>query len=90
MPNPISETDVLASALSCDELVECLGMMRRALGLPTTKTISDSFSTRDYETYRDLMNCYRRAEFIKSWLTAELDAAAERIHGFAVNPETRR
>lgn len=90
MPNPISKTDVLANALNCDELAECLGMIRRALGLPTTQTISDSFSTKDSETYRELLNCYRRAEFIKSWLTAELDAAAERIHGFPIERTTQR
>lgn len=71
--------DVFARALREPTLDAAVTIIKRGLELPNDVVIADSFSSRDHETYRSLLNCYRRAEFIKAWIMDELDAAAERV-----------
>ncbi len=78
---PHDRGDVLVEALRCDRLQDLLGVMIPALGIVSTNVIADSFTAKDLETFARLPNAYQKATFIASWLTAELQAAAERIHG---------
>lgn len=71
--------DPLSVALRSSELDETIRVIVNALGIPNGRVIRESFTEKDRKTYRELLNCYRRAEFIKSWLVAELEQAAERV-----------
>lgn len=71
--------DPLSVALRSSDLDETLRVIVNALGIPNGAVIRASFTEKDRETYRELLNCYRRAEFIKSWIAAEIDQAAERV-----------
>lgn len=90
MPNTISKTDVLATALNCDDLVDTYCAIVTALGIERTNGALKHFTVADRATYAKLPNAYQKATFIASWLTAELQAAAERIHGFPVERTTQR
>ncbi len=71
--------DVFARALRADTLDAALKIIMDALGIKTGDVAGQCFSKRDAETYEALVNGYRRAEFLKSWLSSELDDAAERV-----------
>ncbi len=87
---PHDRGDVLVEALRCDRLQDFFGVMIPALGIVSTNVIADHFTAKDLETFARLPNAYQKATFIASWLTAELQAAAERIHGFPVERTTQR
>lgn len=87
---PHDRGDVLVEALRCERLQDFFGVMIPALGIVSTNVIADSFSAKDLETFTRLPNAYQRATFVASWLTRELQAAAERIHGFPIERTTQR
>ena len=71
--------DPLAVALRSTDLVETQRVIMNALGIPNGRVVRESFTDNDRKTYGELANSYRRAEFIKSWIIAELEQAAERV-----------
>lgn len=73
--------DVLSCALRSSDLDESVKTILGALRLPNVG-VGLEFSPKDRETYAALLNCYRRAEFLKSWLVDELDQAADRVGTF--------
>ncbi len=74
-------TDVLACALRTDAgLDACVAIIRDALKITDgTVAFAEVGSAENRRRYANLANAYQRAEFIKSWFVAELDAAAERV-----------
>jgi hypothetical protein len=89
-PKNPGATDVLATALRCDDLVDTYCAIVTALGIERTNSALKHFTIADRATFARLPNAYQKATFIASWLTAELDAAAERIHGFPIERTTQR
>lgn len=72
--------DVLACALRSNDLDVTVRIIQDALGIKAGDVAGQCFSgANDVKTYAALANSYQRADFIKSWLGAELDDAAERV-----------
>lgn len=76
----IDHTDILAQALRSNDLDTTVGEIMHSLGIKTGDVAAQCFSgVHDEPRYRDLPTPAARAEFIKSWLSAELDDAAARV-----------
>ena len=71
--------NILQEALKSDNLDYTVKTIQDALGIETGDVAGQEFSGDDFVTYGKLNNAYQRAEFISSWLKAELDDAAEAI-----------
>ena len=73
-------------ALRADTLDDTVHIIAAALGLAggvggDGMAKDYSFTPRDHETYARLPNAHQRANFIGSWLLAELNEASEVILG---------
>lgn len=79
MTDTTKATDVLANALRSGDLDVTAKTIQDALRITTGDVAGQCFSNDDRKTYAALPNSYQRADFIKSWLSAELDDAAERV-----------
>lgn len=75
--------DVFSNALRGDNLDRAVKTIMDALGITTGDIAAQEFSGVDIKTYATLVPT-ARAEFLKSWLFAELDAAAEQVRGSKV------
>lgn len=74
----IASTDVLARALLQPDLDVAVKLIQDALGIKFGDVAGQEFSGHDRETYRAIYRADQRAEFIRSWLVAELFDAAHR------------
>lgn len=70
--------DVFSRALRSDDLDVSVKIILEALGLESVG-VGCEFSQQDRDTYFKLLNSYRRAVFLRGWLSDELDQAAERV-----------
>lgn len=73
------ECDPLADALASRSLDACVLSVQQALGIETGDVAGQHFSRDDEKTFAGLTTAYQRAEFIASWVRAELEDAAYRI-----------
>jgi hypothetical protein len=74
----IAKTDVLARALLCSDLDAAVKTIQDGLGIKFGDVAGYELSGRDRETYRKIYRADQRAEFLRSWLVAELFEAAHR------------
>lgn len=74
----IKRSDVLATALSFKHLDAAVRWIQLGLGIEKGDVAGQEFSSRDHETYETLETANARAEFLRSWLVAELFDAAYR------------
>lgn len=77
-PSKPRASDEFANALRSSALDVTISTITSALRIPRNTIVDQEFTGGDYTTYASLANAYQRAEFIASWLRAELLAAAER------------
>lgn len=73
-----SSKDVLAKALLSGDLDLTVKTIQDALGIQTGDVAGQEFSARDRATYKAIYRADQRAEFIRSWLVAELLDAGHR------------
>lgn len=74
----IKRSDVLATALSFRHLDAAVRWIQLGLGIERGDVAGQEFSAQDSATYNELDSATARAEFLRSWLVAELFDAAYR------------